>query len=64
MSLTDYEKLRRDETVEGEWLEDKGQFTRFTTQPEESVWYCRLCESTNVDVDENVCHNCGEEDED
>lgn len=48
---------------ETEFLESKGQFTRVTTEYEESVWYCELCGSLDVDAHEGVCYNCGEGDE-
>ena len=44
-----------------DWLEDKGQFSRVTTDPEESAWYCTLCGSLNVDAHEDVCYDCGED---
>lgn len=43
-----------------EWLEDKGPFTRVTTEAEESAWYCTMCGSLDVDAHEGVCFNCGE----
>lgn len=48
------------EKFDCEWLEDKGRFTRVTTSPEESVWYCTDCGSTDVDADEGICHDCEE----
>lgn len=45
----------------GEWLEDKGQFTRVATETEESVGFCTLCGSLDVDAHEGVCFNCGED---
>ena len=42
-----------------QWLEDKGQFTRMSTEGEESVWFCTLCSSVDVDADEGVCYCCG-----
>jgi len=48
---------------DSEWIEDKGQFSRVTTSPEESIWYCTLCGSTSVDAYDNICYFCGEEEE-
>ena len=49
------------EQFDCEWLEDKGQFSRVTTAPEDSAWYCTLCGSLDVDAYENICNNCSEE---
>ena len=49
------------EQFDCEWLEDRGQFTRVTTSPEESAWYCTLCGSLDVDAYEGICNNCSEE---
>lgn len=48
------------EQYDCEWLEDKGQFARVTTAPEESAWYCTLCGSLDVEAHDNLCFNCGE----
>jgi hypothetical protein len=45
-----------DDTVyNGEWLEDKGRFSRFAIGNEESVWVCMYCEAIDVDPHEDVC---------
>lgn len=51
------------ELYQVEFLEEKGQFIRVSTDLEESVWYCDLCGSLDVDAHEGVCYNCGEDDE-
>lgn len=33
-----------DEEVLGDWLEDDGQWSRYATDPEDSVWVCNECE--------------------
>lgn len=50
---------------EGEWLEDRGRFTRVTAEePDGSVWYCSQCESVEgVCPYEDRCDSCDEEDE-
>lgn len=37
------------------WLEDKGKYSRYATQGEESVWICHDCEETDVDPYEQEC---------
>ena len=38
----------------GEWLEDSGQYSRYATTPEESVWVCFDCETIHhVTIDVN-----------
>jgi hypothetical protein len=51
------------EVFDCEFLEDKGQFTRVTTSPEESAWFCELCGSLDCDPYEGFCNGCGEEPE-
>lgn len=46
------------------WLEDRGNFSRVTTEPEGSAWYCMSCGSTNCDAYENICYECGEDSDD
>jgi len=46
-----------------QFLEQKGQFIRVTTDLEESAWYCDLCGSLDVDAHEGICYNCGETEE-
>lgn len=48
---------------DSEWLEDRGQFSRVTTDPEESAWYCNLCGSLECDPYEGYCEGCDEEDD-
>lgn len=43
-----------------EWLENRGRFTRVTTAPEESAWYCQDCGSTDCDPYDNICNVCDE----
>ncbi len=56
--LSNIDELR--EYFDCEWIEDKGQFSRVTTAPEESAWYCTLCGSLNVDAHDGICNNCSE----
>jgi len=44
-----------------EWLEDKGQFSRVTTSPEESAWYCTVCGSLDVDPYDYGCAQCADD---
>lgn len=46
-----------------EWLEDckGGRFSRVTTSPEESAWFCTDCGSLDVDAHEGICNCCGED---
>jgi len=44
-----------------EFLESRGNFTRVTTEPEESAWFCETCESLDVDAHDQICFNCDEE---
>lgn len=59
MTLTTIDELR-EKFPDSEWLEDKGQFSRVTTAPEESAWYCTFCDSLDVAPYDNICNNCGE----
>ena len=49
---------------DSERLEDMGQFSCVTTDPEESAWYCNLCGSLECDPYEGYCEGCAEEDDD
>jgi rubrerythrin len=46
-----------------EWLEDSrnGKFSRYATEPEESVWECNRCGHEGCDPYDEGCPNCGEE---
>ena len=52
--------------MKGEWLEDKGQFSRYaiegTTDEGESIWVCNEClsDATECEIDpyEDFCENC------
>jgi hypothetical protein len=46
------------EMYDCEWLEDRGNFTRVTTSPENSAWYCQTCGSTKCDAYEGICYDC------
>ena len=46
------------EKYECDWLEDRGQFSRVTTEPEESAWYCTVCGSLDCDPYEDTCDGC------
>jgi len=50
------------EKFDCDWVEDRGRFTRVTTGPEESAWYCTECGSTDVDAYEGVCYACDDPD--
>lgn len=52
------------EQYDCEWLEDRGQFSRVTTEPEQSAWYCTVCGSLDCDPHEDICYGCGEESDD
>ena len=50
-----------EELYDCEFLEERGNFTRVTTSPEESAWYCNDCGSLECDPYENICYQCEEE---
>lgn len=39
----------------GLWLEDRGQYSRYATEGEESTWVCHECESVEADPYESIC---------
>lgn len=51
------------------WIESRNgpameyQFERIETEPEESIWYCQNCDSTDVDAHEGICFNCTDDEE-
>jgi rubrerythrin len=49
--------------AEKEWLEDSrtGKFSRYATEPEESIWVCNRCEHEGCDPYDEGCPGCGEE---
>ena len=42
-------------TEHGIWLEDRGKYSRYAEDGEESVWVCHDCESIDADPYEGVC---------
>ena len=47
---------------DSDWLEDRGKFSRVTTDPEESAWYCTECGSLDCDPYEGTCEGCDTDD--
>lgn len=46
-----------------EWLEDsrKERFSRYSTEPECSVWVCNECDAIDADPYDYGCTACGNE---